>query len=570
MNFSEIVEVFEKFVSTNQRKLLTEYTSNFLKKIEEPQDLQYSIYLLQGNVFPERSNDTIGVGESLLIDTLSEYTGYSINYIKNILVEKGDLGESAEILINNPRQQRLFNTPSVLEIELLVHTIRSIAHIHGDKANEKKKRTIHSLLGKCNAKDSKYLIKIILGNLRLGVSTHTILDALANVFGKEPKDKIRIERTYMFNPDLGKVAFQLKENGVEEFVEPAVTYDSPIKMMLAQRVDYDKIIKEHDGMTYCEWKLDGERAQIHKTRDGVVIYSRELNDITEQYPDLVEEIMKVFKKQSCVVEGEIVAVENGKFMPFQHLMKRKRKKNIEEIAKEVPVKLYLFDILKHVDKDYTNAPYHLRRHVLGQLFQDSGMIKLVPNQECHILQQVIDFFEEAKEQGLEGIIAKKRGGVYSPGKRSKDWIKMKAYEGGRADDTIDVVIIGGFHGRGRRRNTAGSFLCAVYDKERDKLVAFTNIGSGFTDEQIVKITKLANENVMVAAPPNVETQVEPDLWVLPSIVLEIMVDEIQLRENVAYVPRFPVFKRLRPDKGPRDCTTLQEIQEMYNRQKVKL
>lgn len=565
MNFSELVELFNELDTTNQRTLLATYVANYIKKAEG-KDLQYSIYLLQGSVFPESSEITLGVAEKTMIEALSLQTGYNESVIMDKLGEIGDLGLVAEDLFKKPMQKVLFKPPKILDIENLVQKLRAISAIDGEGSHNKKIKSFLALLTRCNPNEAKYLIKIILGTLRLGVSTHTILDSLTQLFTKSAREKALLERMYMFSPDLGEVAVKIKEKGLDKegTVEPI--YHQPIKPMLASRADYDKIIQKQGGVSYAEWKLDGERVQIHKMKDKIILYSRQLNDISEQYPDVVEYIGKALGTYNCVVEGEIVAYKDGKFLPFQVLMRRKRKEKIEETMKEIPVRVYLFDILKHAGSDHTNTPYTLRRDVLGKLFQDTDHVFLVPSQECHTTGQLVEFFKDARVKGLEGIIAKSRTGKYEAGKRGNNWIKMKAVEGGKMDDTIDVVIIGGNHGYGRRAGLAGSLLCAVFDSRSNRFVAFTNIGSGFTDEQMIELTDIVNDYTIKMKAPNVFSYVEPDIWVAPQVVLEIMVDEIQLRENIAYSARFPVFKRIRKDKGPQDITTLAEIEDMYRRQ----
>ena len=565
MNFSELVELFNELDTTNQRTLLATYVANYIKKAEG-KDLQYSIYLILGNVYPERSEYTLGIAEKMMIETLSQQTGYSSDTIKTRLGEVGDLGIVAEELYKKPLQKTLFNMPKILDIETLILNLRDISKIEGEGSNSKKINSLRAILTNCNSTEVKYLVKIILGTLRLGVSVHTVIDSLTQLYTKTAREKAMLERMYMFNTDLGEIAVRVKENGIDKEGDIEPVYHQPIKPMLASRLDYDKIITKHGGTTYAEWKLDGERVQIHKMKNKIILYSRQLNDISEQYPDVVKYVGDALGTYNCVVEGEIVAFKDGKYLPFQVLMKRKRKHHIKEAIEEVPVRVYIFDLLKHSDSDYTNTPYLLRRDVLGKLFQDTHNVFLAPQKECHTTGQLVEFFKEARAKGLEGIIAKSRDGKYDAGKRGTNWIKMKSMEGGKMDDTIDVVIIGGNHGYGRRGGTAGSFLCAVWDDRTNRFVAFTNIGSGFTDEQIGELTDVVNEHTLKIMPPNVFSYVAPDIWVAPQIVLEIMVDEIQVREGKAYAARFPVFKQIRKDKSPQDITKLSEIEDMYKRQ----
>lgn len=565
MNFSEIVELFHEFEKTSQRTLLAEELAKFIKTTEAD-DLKTALYLIQGTIFPLKSDKVLGVAEKMLKEAVAKQSGYSEEEVSTKLAELGDLGLVIEELLNSPQQSTLFESPKILDIHRLIDNLRKIPDIQGDGSNAKKLKVIRGLLTRCTPNEAKYLVKIILGNLRLGVSVHTILDAFVSVFAKTARDQALIERMYMFNADIGEIGFILKTKGVSDEVELVPVYHQPIKPMLASRVDHDKILKKHGGSTYAEWKLDGERVQIHKMKDTIVLFSRGLNDITEQYPDVVKYLKEAIGTFNAVVEGEIVGYKDGKFLPFQQLMGRKRKTGIEQAVKDIPVRVYLFDILKHSDKDHTNTPYYLRRDILAELFQDTDNVFLVPQKECHTTGQLIEFFNEAQAKGLEGIIAKKKIGKYDAGKRGDNWIKLKAIEGGKMDDTIDVVIIGGNQGRGRRATMAGSFLCAILDEDKKQFIAFTNIGTGFSDEQIAELTNLANEYTIEMPPPNVFSYVAPDIWVAPQIVIEIMVDEIQYRQGKAYSPRFPVFKQIRNDKGPSQITTLKEIKEMYARQ----
>ena len=565
MNFSEIVELFHEFEQTSQRTLMKESLAKFIKNAGAD-DLKTALYFIQGSIFPLKSDKVLGVAEKMMIEAVSQQSGYTLKEVSTRLADIGDLGIVIEELLTDPQQTTLFKASKILDIHKLIQKLRDISEIQGDGSNSKKLKVICGLLSLCSPNEAKYLVKIILGNLRLGVSVHTILDALVSVFGKTAKDQALIERMYMFNSDIGDVGFILKTKGITLETELVPVYHQPIKPMLASRVDYDQIIKKHGGVTYAEWKLDGERVQIHKMKDVIILFSRNLNDITEQYPDVVKYLREAIGTGNAVVEGEIVGFKDGKFLPFQVLMGRKRKTGIEQAIIDIPVRVYLFDILKHSDKDHTNTPYYLRRDILGELFYDTNDVFLVPRQECHTKGQLVEFFKAARDSGVEGIIAKNKLGKYEAGKRGDNWIKMKSIEGGKMDDTIDVVIIGGNNGQGRRAGMAGSFLCAVLDKEHNQFIAFTNIGSGFTDEQIADLTLLANEYTIEKPALNVFSYVAPDIWIAPEIVLEIMIDEIQFREGKAYSARFPVFKQIRNDKGPMDITTIQEIEDMYKRQ----
>jgi len=571
MMINELIDTFDEIEKTTSRIEKTEHLTKLFKKVKEADDMKVLIKMCQGELISTISGeDKLGVAEITVINALTLISGFSRDKIRESVLKHGDIGSAAEEVLKGRRQKTLFVDESQLNIVALYNLTRKLGE-YGGKTKIDHLRKILSLL---TPKQAKYIVKMIVGLLRLGISTQTIIVALSYMATDKPDSASFIEKAYNMNPDLSVIAVQVMENGVMEIDEIVPMYYTPIKPMLASRLDYNDIFPKMGGNIYVEPKLDGERVQIHKNKIGenkskITLYSRQLTDITDQYPDLVEIIDKGIAANDCILDGEIVAMEGDKFLPFQVLMKRKRKHDVEESAKEVPVTVWIFDVIKLGDKDYTNTPYIMRKEILIDIFQETDKLRHVNYREVRSPAELVEYFNEARGLNMEGIICKSAYSQYQAGKRGNSWVKLKSLDGAKMADTIDVIVIGGYNGRGRRAQAgiAGSLLCAIYDEQNSRYIAFTNLGTGFTDEIMEELTMKVRDKVIPHAPHNVFSYIKPDVWVEPFLVLEIMADEIQYREGKAYTPRFPVFKSIRTDKGPKDVTTLTEIKEMYERQR---
>lgn len=576
MNLSDLTEIFVNLESTSSRNEMTEILANFFKTLTEKGELHIIVNLLSG-----RSDlDKLGVGESMILDSLIPITGYSKDLLKNGVVKFGDAGSLAEEVLSKKIQTSIFKKTRELTIKEAHDNIHQLGEIKGYKA---KINHLSGFLNAISATSAKYVIRIILGILRLGLSTQTILDALAVGIAGDKKHKEKIENAYNVMDNIGDVAVKLQEEGIDVIENIDASYNMPIRPMLASRLKFDEIFEKMEERFFAENKLDGERAQIHitfeiiqektpekeeKIKKYVKIFSRQLTDITHQYPDIVRYVLQNINVREAILDGEIVGYRDGKLLAFQELMQRKRKHEIQELVKKVPAKLYLFDILKLGEKSQFDTPYILRKDILAGIFNDDpDEIEFVQNREILNKGQLIDFFQRAQTAGYEGVVLKNAKSKYSPGKRGNDWVKLKGLEGAKMVDTLDLVIIGGYHGMGRRKEMAGSFLCAM--KDGDRLVALTNIGSGFTDEQISDISKITESLMIQAKPTSVFSLEVPDVWIEPRIVIEVMADEIMYKNfngNDVYSIRFPVFARVREDKTPDDITTLKEVMELYQKQ----
>lgn len=579
MKFYELAQLFSKLENTSKRLEMTDILSNFFKEIKLKNDydeLDKIIYLLQGQLVSNiKQFPKMGIAEKMIIEALSLHSGINKTKIKQILIKKGDIGATAELILSKKKKQTsIFDFENdiskidSIEITELYAELKKIAKTGGSGSHDVKLGILRGLMN--DPLETKYLLRIITSTLRVGVSTQTIIDGLAVGFTGTKENRDFIENAYNLHPDLGEVTKILALKGLEEIKKIGITYGIPIRMMLASRVPYVEIINKLGSPMIAEYKLDGERLQIHKQGKDILLFSRRLLDISEQYPDVCEVIRNNISSENVIIEGEVVAMDHfyEKMLPFQVLSKRRRKYSIEEVSKEIPVCLFLFDLLKCEDLSYIESPLPERRTKLEEIVKESDELRLVKSATINDTNELVDFFNEAREKGTEGIMAKsiQEGSIYQAGNRGFLWIKLKGLEGGKLKDSVDVVLVGAFYGRGRRKGVYGTYIGAVYDKNNDTFEAFTRIASGWTDEIMGTLMKEVKQYEVTRKPNYVKCDDTPDIWIKPEIVIEIIGDEITISDkfsSLGYSMRFPVFQRFRIEKGPKDVTTVEEIKELY-------
>ena len=585
MKFKNLANLFSDLESTTKRLEMIEFLSYFfegVKKSKKFEDLDKIIYLLQGELVSNiKQFPKIGLAEKMIIEALSLHSGIDKKKIKEILIKKGDIGATAEqILAKRRTQMSLFDfedSPSELEPSLeiseLYTALQKIALSEGTGSQDVKLGILRGLMRKCSPLENKYLLRIITSTLRVGVSTLTIIDGLALGFTGIKNNRNIIEKAYNFHPDLGDITKILAEKGITEVEKIGITYGTPIRMMLASRVPYGEIIEKLGTPLTAEYKLDGERLQIHKKGQDVKLFSRRLLEISEQFPDVCKTLIENIQVDDVIIEGEVVAMDSffEKMLPFQVLSKRRRKYDVEDIIKEVPVCLFLFDLLKHKNESYIDKSFMVRRKKLEEIVSERDELRLVKSQLINSTEELLEFFNAARKEGNEGIMAKsiKEDSIYQAGNRGFLWIKLKGLEGGKLKDSVDVVVVGAFYGKGRRTGVYGTYVGAVYDPVEGKFVAFTRFFSGLTDELSDSLTKEMEKYKTEKKPKNVICEDIPDVWFEPEVVIEIIGDEITISEKfltLGYSMRFPVFQRMRPEKGPGDITTVEEIRSLYDSQ----
>ncbi len=580
MKFKKLAELFSELESTSKRLEMTELLSDFFENLKNYDDLEKIIYLLQGQLVSNiKQFPKMGIAEKMIIEAVSLHSGVNNAKIKEVLVKKGDMGATAEYILSKKKKQKSLldfgqtnAQTSSLEISDLYSELKKIAKTEGSGSVDVKLGILRGLMQKITPLETKYLLRIITSTLRVGVSTQTIIDGLAKGFTGEKNNKEFIERAFNVHPDLGDVTRILAEKGIEQVKKIKITIGIPIRNMLASRVPYAEIIEKLGSPFTAEHKLDGERLQIHKKGDEILLYSRQLIEISEQYPDVCQRINENTNAENVIMEGEVVAMDPfyEKMLPFQVLSKRRRKHDVENIIKEVPVCLYLFDLLYYENEEYIDKSFPERRNKLEEIVNERDEFCLAKSIQINSTEELVDFFHEARKAGTEGVMTKsiQEDSVYQPGNRGYLWIKLKGLEGGKLLDSIDVVIIGAFHGKGRRKGFYGAYLGAVYNSEDDRFEALTKIGSGFSDDILGEMFKDMKKFEVLKKPSNVLCEDKPDVWFNPEIVIEVIGDEITRSEKLSlgFSLRFPVFQRIRIEKGPQDITTVKEINELYKNQ----
>jgi DNA ligase-1 len=581
MLFREVVDYYEQLEATTKRLEMTDILAALLSKTP-PAVIDKVVYMTLGELYPAYVGLELGVAEKLAARAIRQVSGAGEKELNELFSRHGDLGTVAELLLRTKEQTTLF--VQELTVEVVYSSLEKIAKASGPGAVDVKTAVLSKLLAMATPVEAKHIVRIVTGKMRLGVADMTVLDALAKAFGG---DREIYERAYNLSSDIGLVAKTAAVEGVEGVSKFRVRVGIPVRCMLAERLSSAvETLEKMDGVGFTEYKYDGERMQIHKAGEKVWIFSRRQENITQQYPDVVEAVEKYVKAAEAILECEAVPLDpdTGETLPFQELMHRKRKKEIERAAEEYPVALYFFDILYVDGEDMTTKPFLERRKMLEKVIVEDERVKLSTGLLTHSPEEVEKIFAEAVEAGCEGVIVKSVGedSVYRAGARGWQWIKFKRDYRSEMIDTVDLVVVGAFHGRGRRRGKFGALLTAVYNEERDVFQTVCKVGSGFKDEDLERFTEMINQLKIPHKHARVESLMTPDVWVEPSIVLEIIGAEVTLspvhtcawgvlKEGYGLGIRFPRYTgRLRTDKKPEDATTDKEIVEMYRRQLKKI
>jgi DNA ligase-1 len=557
-----------------------------LKKKESKEIIDRVVYLTQGKIYPDFVGLEIGVAEKLAIKALARASGTKDAELLQLLSKVGDIGEVAEQAMKRKRQATL-GTQRVLTVQRVYETLDKMAKTTGSGAVDTKMSLLAGLLSDASPKEAKFIMRTVTGNLRLGIADMTVLDALAIAYGGGKEARELVERAYNISSDLGRVANVVAEKGLEGIKKFQVVVFEPIRPMLAERLSSpEEILEKLGGKCIAEYKYDGERVQAHKKGNEVILYSRRLEDISDQYPDAVELVKEHVKAKQAILEGECVAIdlETGEMRPFQELMHRRRKYEIEQAMEQYPVSLFMFDALYVDGKDLTLDAYLVRRKALEKALKESNRVKAAKHIITSKAKELEKFFEEAIAEGCEGLVCKAIGkdSVYQAGARGWLWIKYKRDYKSEMRDTVDLVIVGAFHGRGKRAGTYGALLLAAYNPDTDTFETVTKCGTGFTDKDLANLPEMLQKHLIPRKHSRVQSMLEADVWFEPKVVLEILGAEITLspihtcaldsiRKGSGLAIRFPRFTgNYRVDKAAEDATTSAEVVEMYRGQLKKI
>ena len=578
MEFSTLAEIFQRMEKTSKRIELTDILVELLKKTPK-EILPNVVYLLQGIIRPNFEGVELGIAEKLAIHAISKSSGLSIKKIEDDYREGGDLGLTASNILKLKTQTTF--TVEKITVERVYDTLFKIAKLEGKGSQDLKVKYISSMLNDATPVEAKFVMKILLGTLRLGVAENTVMDALAIAFTGKKENKEEIENAYNVSSDLGKVSLVVATDGIEEIKKFKISLFSPIRPMLADRVKSEaEAIKKMPQLFAAEYKLDGERVQIHKQMNKIILFSRRLENITQYYPDIIENIGKSINVDEGIFEAEIVPInENtGEFLPFQELMHRRRKYKLEKAVLQYPITVNFFDVLYFDDRNCLNLEYTKRREILEKVVKEDNFAKLVPMLLVKNENEIEDFLENSINSGCEGLMLKTPNAGYRAGARGSNWLKLKREYRNELGDSLDLIVIGAYFGRGRRTGLYGTLLLGTYNPENDTFPSICKVGTGFTDESLDQLYQILSNKVILKKNSRVVSEMEADVWLEPELVLEVVASEITLspihktglnlvRKNSGFALRFPKFTgKIRYEKAVEDASTHDEVLALYKNQ----
>lgn len=643
MEYAALSEAYARAETTMKRLELAQIAAGLLE--DTPLELvPVVVHLTQGRLAPPFEGIELGISDKLAIDAIAGVAGATEKQVVEARNRLGDLGSAAEQLMGKKTQATLFSTG--LDVKSVHEDLLAIAKATGSGSQERKLRILRRLLSEAEPLDARYLVRTVTGKLRLGVQDATVLDALAalitsgevkSVAAMEPDERSRwehakqmLERANDVSSDLGLVAAtalrpvkeaekRLQDKGLEQTNAEAIEAlgnvrmrpGTPLRPMLAERSSsLTEILERTGGRAALEYKYDGLRVQAHLTKQGEAwIYSRRLEDLTAQFPDVVAALQEAFVGHDVIVEGEAVAIdaETGRLRPFQVISHRRgRKYGIQErreasaseafglettgaargaaALEDYPIATYLFDLLYLDEEQLLDLDYETRRDRLDDTGKATRRVEAAIHTWAERPEEIEAFMQKALADGAEGIMAKNPESRYKAGSREWSWIKYKAdYVEGLAD-TLDLAVIGAFHGQGRRAGVYGTYLLASWDPDATRWVTVCRVATGFDDKTLAELMQTLEQKALPEPPKNTFHRLTetPDVWFDPFLVMEVSGAEFtlspvhtacwgQVRPDSGIAVRFPRFTgKLRDDKDPTETTTPSEILQMYDQQvKIK-
>jgi len=586
LRFSRLVQAFEKLEKTSSRNAMVDTLANVLKDATV-EDIDKACYFALGEIAAGYQNVQLGIADEIAKSAIALAADIDKEKVEEKMRETGDLGEVAYELVKHTERkfEEFFRFTEELSVQDVHRGFMKIATASGPGSQETKKKTLAAMLAGASPGEKRYVMRLATGEMRLGVGDMTLLDALATTFLGSKEKRSDLEHAYNISSDIGHVAKTLTKSGLKGVRRIRVALNRPIRPMLAQRVSEMSEIMEKIGseVVAVEEKYDGERIQAHKDGKEVRLFSRRLTDVTDQFPEVVENVRKHVKAEKAILDGEVVAYDFDRetFYPFQKLMQRRRKYNVEEFSKKIPVKYMLFDVLYINGKSYMRRSYPERRRKLTRIAKNRKYIAVTNRLTTSELDDIDEFFQDCIERGLEGVVCKScsNDSYYRAGAREWMWIKWKLSYASALSDTLDLVVVGAYAGKGKRGGTYGALLCAAYNHVEDVFQTVCKLGTGFTDKQLEGLpAKLRDaKSNKIPARVAVTKDMSPDYWFTPEYVLEVRGSEItespahtcnwNPKEKSGLALRFPRFERWRPQKSPEQATKVQEIVEIFSKQR---
>lgn len=573
MKFSELAAHLDQLEATNSRNELVRILSE-VYRASSGDAIEQITYLIQGRLAPFFAPVEIGLGERLLLTAIAMAYRTPKDEVSKLYRQIGDLGVTAQRLA--PKTGR--EPPSVAEVH---QRLSEIAGTSGTGSLQRKLDLFAGLLGELDPVSAKHLVRITVGKMRLGIGDPTVLDALS--FAKRGDRSLRpvLEAAYNRTSDLGLIARTLWAEDVPGLEALKVTVGKPLRCQLAERLPDPESVIRKLGMVGVQPKYDGFRVQIHKDADQVSIFSRNLETMTSMFPELVAAANRLMV-ESVILDGEAIAYnpESEEYVPFQETTARRRKEGIEEFALRVPLRAFVFDVMYRDGSDLTPLPYEKRFEIVDEVLTESDTLLTAPLTKTDSVEVLTRELLDNISRGLEGVVAKRLDSPYQAGARNFNWVKLKRIASGELTDTIDVVLLGYYGGKGKRAEFgAGALLAGVYDSDRDEFVTISKLGTGLSDEGWREIHKRVSPLEASHKPARVNSILVPDVWLRPEVVVEVLADEItpsprhtagKVGNEPGFALRFPRIISFRSeDKKPEDATTVREIREMFDQQRQR-
>lgn len=593
MLYSDLATVFDNLESTSSRLEMATIMADFFKDADKT-ELRDIVYLCQGKLHPDFHPQVLGMSDKLVLKAIARASGYTEAEAESQWLKTGDPGAVGEMFIGDRpsttrkvKQMDLFSfdddgdddEDEPLSVTDVVSTLQAIENTDGKKSQGDKIDQLVSVLKRSSPLGARYLCRIVTGRMRVGAGDMTILDALAEAFATK-EDRPTIERAFNVTCDIGLVAETIATGGMEAVSAIGVQVGNPVKVMLGERLpSIGEVVEKLNGRCAMEYKYDGIRLQAHITEDKVILYSRRLEDLTSNFPDVAEMLRAKCRFGEAIIEGECVAIdpETGYMLPFQTVTHRRKKHGMEEAVKSVPVRMFMFDILYRDGEDMTNRPYLERRNELEGTFELGDMLHMTTMRVVESPEDGEEFFSNALAARCEGIMAKsiEPESVYRAGSRGFLWIKYKKDYQQALTDSFDLAVVGAFYGMGKRAGRYGALLMAAFDQDTGRFATVCKLGTGFDDAFLEGMSLLLDDGLSESKPSVVDADMVPDVWFEPRVVLEVVAAEITsspihtaargiLKEDSGLGIRFPRFTgRVRDDKSAEQCTTVSEIIDMY-------
>lgn len=568
MKFRELAEYLQKLEKISSRNEITVILSDLFKK-SSPEEIDKIVYLVLGQLAPNYQGIVLNVAEKMMYRAIGKAYGRETDEVAKLFKQHGDLGNISEELNKN--------SDSKLTVTEVYKKLFEISESGGEGSQEDKVTKMSDLLKELDSLSSRFVSRIPVGKLRLGFSDMTILDALSFMLKGDKSARKEIETAYNVMVDPGKIAKQIKEKGLKDLEKIIPEPGVPIRPSLCERLpSAEKMLEKVGNPVAVEPKYDGFRSQVHIYKENgkkkIALFSRNLESTTSMFPDIVEAVSKI-NVESAIFDGEAIGYDpkTDRFLPFQETISRKRKHGIEEASKALPLRLFLFDILFKNGKPLLDLPFKERRKILLETVPKNSESLAVTRQEIvGDPDRIRDLITQFLGEGLEGALIKKIDSPYKTGARGYHWVKYKKTTVAGVADTIDCLVMGVNKGKGKRSGFgAGAFLVGILDGNKFKTVS--KIGTGLTDDQWRELDKRSKILETKDKPESYEVPntLNPDVWSKPSLVVEILADEITKSPNhsAGLALRFPRLVKFRDDKDPKDTTTLKELTHLFEMQK---